>query len=85
LGPAGAAIGYSGAEIDPERIDIWFGDLPICRDGGRASNSTRRGACLFEAAGVFYSHPTESRRRYVQFLTTDLTNEYVHINADYST
>ena len=32
-----AAIGYSGAEIDPERIDIWFGELRICRDGGRAA------------------------------------------------
>ena len=31
-----AAIGYSGALIDPDRIDIWFGDLPVCRDGGRA-------------------------------------------------
>ena len=31
-----AAVGYSGAEVDPERIDIWFGDLRICRDGGRA-------------------------------------------------
>src|ERR1019366_1068023 len=32
-----AAIGYSGASIDPERIDIWFGELRICRDGGRAA------------------------------------------------
>ncbi len=31
-----AAVGYSGAAIDPERIDIWFGELRICRDGGRA-------------------------------------------------
>src|SRR5208337_3919079 len=31
-----AAIGYSRAEVDPDRIDIDFGELPICRDGGRA-------------------------------------------------
>ena len=31
-----AAIGYSGANVDPDRIDIWFGELPICSDGGRA-------------------------------------------------
>src|SRR6185437_656694 len=31
-----AAVGYSGAEIDPERIDIWFGEQRICRNGGRA-------------------------------------------------
>ena len=32
-----AAIGYSGAQIDPDRIDIRFGELPICRNGGRAA------------------------------------------------
>ena len=35
-GRLAAAIGYSGAEIDPDRFDIDFGDLPICRNGGRA-------------------------------------------------
>ena len=28
-----AAIGYSGAAVDPNRIDIRFGDLPICLNG----------------------------------------------------
>ena len=36
-GRLAAAIGYSGAEIDPNRFDIDFGDLPICRNGGRAA------------------------------------------------
>ncbi len=36
-GRLAAAIGYSGAKIDPERIDISFGELHICRDGGRAT------------------------------------------------
>ena len=45
-----AAIGYSGADIDPDRIDINFGDLPICRNGGRASdfNETAAHAYLAE-------------------------------------
>src|SRR5579863_6836563 len=81
-----AAIGYSGAEIDPERIDIWFGDLPICTNGGRAPEFN-------EAA----AHARIKQREFsirIQlhqgagscvFWTTDLTHEYVHINADYST
>jgi glutamate N-acetyltransferase/amino-acid N-acetyltransferase len=36
-----AAIGYSGAAIDPNRIDIRFGELPICLNGGRAPSSTK--------------------------------------------
>ena len=33
-----AAVGYSGVAIDPEKIAIWFGELPICVDGGRATD-----------------------------------------------
>ena len=81
-----AAIGYSGADIDPNRIDIAFGDLPICRNGGRAPE-------FDEAAAHAYIQQREFSIR-IQlhqgtgqcvFWTTDLTHEYVHINADYST
>ncbi len=81
-----AAIGYSGAQIDPERIDIWFGDLPICRDGGRAPEFDEA------AAHTYIQQPEFSIRIALHqgdgrctFWTTDLTHQYVHINADYST
>jgi glutamate N-acetyltransferase/amino-acid N-acetyltransferase len=81
-----AAIGYSGAAIDPERIDIWFGELPICRNGGRAAEFDER------SAHAYLQQPEFSIRIALNqgdgscvFWTTDLTTEYVHINADYST
>ena len=81
-----AAIGYSGAQIDPERIDIWFGELPICRNGGRAAEfDESRRARLPAPGGVFHLHRSEPGARSCIFWTTDLTAEYVHINADYST
>jgi len=85
-GRLAAAIGYSGAAIDADRIDIDFGELPICRNGGRAPG--------FDEAAA---HAYISRREFsiaIQlhqgtgscvFWTTDLTHEYIHINADYST
>jgi glutamate N-acetyltransferase/amino-acid N-acetyltransferase len=81
-----AAIGNSGATIDPERIDIWFGDLRICRDGGRAAE-------LDEVAAHDYLNSPEFTIAIdlrqgdggCVFWTTDLTAEYVRINADYST
>jgi glutamate N-acetyltransferase/amino-acid N-acetyltransferase len=85
-GRLAAAIGYSGAQIDPNRIDIRFGELPICRDGGRAAEYD-------EAA----AHACISRREFsitidlhqgpgsCVFWTTDLTHDYIRINADYST
>jgi glutamate N-acetyltransferase / amino-acid N-acetyltransferase len=81
-----AAIGYSGARIDPERIDIWFGSLRICRNGGRAEEFDEA------AAHAYLKQPEFSIRIELNqgegscvFWTTDLTAEYVHINADYST
>jgi len=81
-----AAIGYSGADIDPNRIDIDFGDLPICRNGGRAAEFDESAAHDYIAQPEFsitvrLNNGTGS----CVFWTTDLTVEYIHINADYST
>lgn len=80
-----AAIGYSGAKINPERINIYLGEQQICRDGA---------ACPFdtEQAHIYMSEPVYDIRiamglgsASLEFLSCDLTAEYVHINADYST
>ena len=81
-----AAIGNSGTAIDPGKINIWFGDQPICADGGRAPE-------FDEAAAHAYLEQRHFTVRVdlgvgsasTRFWTTDLTVEYVHINADYST
>jgi glutamate N-acetyltransferase / amino-acid N-acetyltransferase len=81
-----SATGASGAEMDPARIDVWFGDLEICRDGGRSPH-------FDEIAAHRYLSQREFSIRMnlgvgsgtCRFWTTDLTVEYIHINADYST
>jgi glutamate N-acetyltransferase/amino-acid N-acetyltransferase len=81
-----AAIGYSGAQIDPERIDIWFGEQRICRDGGRAAEFDEAAAHAYLRQAEFsISIDLNQGSGSCTFWTTDLTAEYVHINADYST
>jgi glutamate N-acetyltransferase/amino-acid N-acetyltransferase len=81
-----AAIGYSGAQIDPERIDIRFGELAICRDGGRAAEFDEAAAHAYIAQPEFsISIQLHQGAGSCVFWTTDLTHEYVSINADYST
>jgi glutamate N-acetyltransferase/amino-acid N-acetyltransferase len=81
-----AAIGYSGVQIDPEKIDIWFGDLRICRDGGRAEELDEAAAHEYLKQGEFsISIQLNQGMGKCVFWTTDLTKEYVSINADYST
>jgi glutamate N-acetyltransferase/amino-acid N-acetyltransferase len=85
-GRLAAAIGYSGAQIDPDRIDITFGSLPICRDGGRAPSYDESAAHSYISQEEFsISIDLHQGSGSCTFWTTDLTHEYIHINADYST
>jgi len=85
-GRLAAAIGYSGAQIDPERFDIRFGDLPICRDGGRDPRYDEAAAHAYlEQREFSVSIDLHQGSGSCVFWTTDLTVEYIHINADYST
>lgn len=81
-----AAAGYSGAAIDPDKIAIWFGKLPICANGGRAPQFDEKAAHAFLEQKEYSIRISlglgEGRCR---FWTSDLTAEYVRINADYST
>ena len=81
-----AAIGYSGADVEPDRIDIDFGTLPICRDGGRALEFDEHDAHAYVAQPEFsITIQIHQGSGACVFWTTDLTVEYIHINADYST
>ncbi len=81
-----AAIGYSGAQIDPDRIDIHFGELAICTNGGRAPGFNEAAAHAYISRPQFsISIELHQGNGHCTFWTTDLTHEYIHINADYST
>ena len=80
-----AAIGYSGAAIDPNRIDIRFGELPICLHGGRAPHFNEAAAHEYVQKPEFtITIELHQGSGACVFWTTDLTHEYIHINADYS-
>jgi glutamate N-acetyltransferase/amino-acid N-acetyltransferase len=80
-----SAIGSSGVKIKPERINIYLGEQQICRHGA---------ACPFDhdRAHAYMSEPVYeilialgAGSATLEFLSCDLTAEYVRINADYST
>jgi glutamate N-acetyltransferase/amino-acid N-acetyltransferase len=81
-----AAAGYSGAAIAPEKIAIWFGTLPICAHGGRAEQYDENAAHAYlqqREYPIRMAVGTGPGR--CRFWTSDLTAEYVRINAEYST
>jgi glutamate N-acetyltransferase / amino-acid N-acetyltransferase len=80
-----AAVGRSGVPVDPNTVLISIGKQTVCRQGA---------ACVFDEKAA---HQELSKaecevgvrlgrgKASLLFLTTDLTQEYVKINADYST
>jgi glutamate N-acetyltransferase/amino-acid N-acetyltransferase len=81
-----AASGYSGAVFQPERVRIWIGAEPVFEYGMRASayNEAAAHAAMMAPEYTITIDLGEGDGT-CRFLSCDLTAEYVHINADYST
>ncbi len=81
-----AAAGYSGAPMYPGRASIWIGGLPVCQKG-RAAEGFEKNK-VHEAMlqrTVHVRVDLGMGHGSCEFLTCDLTAEYVRINAEYST
>jgi glutamate N-acetyltransferase / amino-acid N-acetyltransferase len=80
-----AAVGRCGSPIDPARVQIFIGKQKVCRNGiGCAFNEQRAHRALAQPVCDIRVQLGRGQHS-VRFLTTDLTAEYVRINADYST
>jgi glutamate N-acetyltransferase/amino-acid N-acetyltransferase len=80
-----AAVGRCGVPIDPSRVQIVIGRQKVCRNGvGCAFNERKAHGALSQPVCDVRVQLGRGRNA-LQFLTTDLTAEYVRINADYST
>lgn len=79
-----AAVGYSGIDIDPNRIDISFNQTPVAVDGMAVGSEQEAEATkvlqLDEFVVTIDLHLGEAESSYY---TSDLSYEYVKINADY--
>lgn len=79
------AVGYSGILLDPARVDIFIGDQQVC-SGGMAHPFDEQVAHQHLAQPECDIRVSLGRgRASIDFLTSDLTADYVRINADYST
>ncbi len=79
-----AAIGTSAAVFDPDRVDVGFNGVPVCRDGVAAGDEAAARAALAPRE-VVVSIDLHAGDATATVLTTDLTAAYVHENSAYST
>jgi len=80
-----AAVGRCGLPIDPSRVQILIGSQKVCRNGIACAFNERQAHRNLAQPVCDIRVQLGRGRRSVRFLTTDLTAEYVRINADYST
>ena len=80
-----AAVGRCGVPIDPSRVNILIGNQTVCRNGEGAKFDEKRAHSALAQPVCDIRVQLGRGKRSLKFLTTDLTAEYVRINADYST
>ncbi len=81
------ALGYSGAEIDPAKIDITFesaaGTLPVCKNGGNYPFDEDYAKKVLSENEIKIICDMNDGEASASAFGCDLTYEYVRINGDY--
>ena len=81
-----AAAGRSGADFDPERCDLLIGHVPLVMEGRwQGAEAEARAATVMKGARFTITLRLHGGPHAFTVYTTDLSQEYVHINADYRT
>jgi len=79
-----AAVGYSGIDVDPNRIAISFNDVPVTRDGLSTGPQLEAEATEVLKLDEFtVTVDLGAGNKEFSYYTSDLTYDYVKINADY--
>jgi glutamate N-acetyltransferase/amino-acid N-acetyltransferase len=81
-----AAVGYSGAQVDPNRTSIYFNDVPVAQNGlGTGPEFEEEATKVLKKAEFAVTVDLGLGDGEAVYYTSDLTYEYVKINADYRT
>lgn len=85
LGRILAAVGYAGVDdLQPERVQMHLDDVYVVRDGGRhPAYREEDGQRVMKKAEIVVRLQLGRGRALASVWTTDLSHEYVSINADY--
>jgi glutamate N-acetyltransferase/amino-acid N-acetyltransferase len=80
-----AAVGYSGVPIQTEKVEIWIARQKVFGKGVVQKFNEMEAHRALSQPSCSVRVTLGRGKAGVLFYTTDLTTEYVHINADYST
>ena len=80
-----AALGYSGAKFDPDKVDVYYDDKIVVSKGGDAGTpEVDLAEILKNREFTVKVHMNQGDGEYWVW-TSDVSYEYVKINAEYHT
>ena len=80
-----AALGYSGAEFDPAKCNIYYDETPVVRNGGDAGTPETDLLDVVKKREFAITCDFGEGKGEYWVWSSDLSHEYVTINADYHT
>ena len=79
-----AAMGRSGVRINPERVDIAFGDVVIVKNGlGQGKEAEKSATAILKEKNIIVTIDLKDGSACAEVYTCDFSIDYVKINADY--
>ncbi len=78
-----AAIGYSGIEFDPAKVELFFNELPVLEMNYGIVMDEVKAKEAFSGENLTITINLNQGNESACFWTCDLSKEYVHINASY--
>jgi glutamate N-acetyltransferase/amino-acid N-acetyltransferase len=79
------AVGYSGVEVDPDKIDIFIGDEKVAENGAATGFSEENAKKVLEKDEITILIDLHLGDAEALAWTCDFSYDYVKINADYRT
>jgi len=79
------AAGYSGVDLDPDRVALWFGDLQLVKAGAPFDVDEDRALQILSAKEIQVVVDLGLGDAAATVWTCDLSHDYVSINAHYRT
>lgn len=80
-----AALGYSGAKFDADKCDIYFGEIPVVKNGGDAGTPEEALLDVVKQREFTITCDFNDGDADYWVWASDVSYEYVKINADYHT
>lgn len=77
------ASGYSGAEFDPTRVEVWFGDLLMAKEGAGVPFDEEKASEILAKKDLTFTVILQEGTGEATAWGCDLTHDYITINGNY--